>query len=482
MASVAAQTSTSSTSSRPSPNGNANSDYINGQGNLPEAPAATAGTAPSTAKKGKSKKAADPNETSKLLAAKINQLEHDAAGEKDQEAEIEREVKRAVRDLTNLLAGMETLSRIETIQKKYAELLADMKRLDRENVKSKKRADQLQKEKDQGRSELSKTVSMKEKLEKLCRELTRENKKIKEEYRKIEDSEKRSRELQGEKVGGVLWLVDEAMDQKENPENMKLNMETDEVFRHKFKSFIEQYELRELHFQSLMRTKECEVQFSLARYEQQKKETQNEQQRSRTLSGQVATFAQTEAELRSQLSIYVEKFKQVHRHVDERLKLIVHQVEDTLNNSNDLFLTFRREMEEMSKKTKRLEKENMALSKKHDSTNRNILEMAEDRTKVNKEMETLRKKNNTLESVIRRMQDQGRTARAPEDDEEGTESDYEEEGEEYEGDSEEEDYGDETEEEALQAHVGSTLPSFGPALPPQPQVNGKPNGDANGVK
>jgi predicted RNase H-like nuclease (RuvC/YqgF family) len=71
------------------------------------------------------------------------------------------------------------LLRLEALQKKYTELLADMKRLDRENFKSKKRADQLQKEKDQGRSELSKTVSMKEKLEKLCRELTRENKKMK---------------------------------------------------------------------------------------------------------------------------------------------------------------------------------------------------------------------------------------------------------------------------------------------------------------
>jgi hypothetical protein len=42
------------------------------------------------AKKSKGKKAADPNETSKLLAAKISQLEQDAAGEKDQEAEIGR--------------------------------------------------------------------------------------------------------------------------------------------------------------------------------------------------------------------------------------------------------------------------------------------------------------------------------------------------------------------------------------------------------
>ena len=41
-----------------------------------------------SAKKAKAKKGVDPNETGKLLAAKINQLEIDAAGEKDQEQEI----------------------------------------------------------------------------------------------------------------------------------------------------------------------------------------------------------------------------------------------------------------------------------------------------------------------------------------------------------------------------------------------------------
>lgn len=71
------------------------------------------------------------------------------------------------------------MSRLETVQKKYAELLADMKKLDRENTKSKKRADQLQKDTDKGKSEFSKTATMKDKLEKLCRELTKENKKVK---------------------------------------------------------------------------------------------------------------------------------------------------------------------------------------------------------------------------------------------------------------------------------------------------------------
>lgn len=43
---------------------------------------------PVAGKKAKSHKVTDPSETEKLLAAKISQLELDAAGEKDQEQEI----------------------------------------------------------------------------------------------------------------------------------------------------------------------------------------------------------------------------------------------------------------------------------------------------------------------------------------------------------------------------------------------------------
>ena len=61
----------------------------------------------------------------------------------------------------------------------------------------------------------------------------------------------------------------------------------------------------------MLRTKELEVQFNMARYEQQKKVADQEASRSRAFSAQVSTFSQTESELRSQLNIYVEKFKQV---------------------------------------------------------------------------------------------------------------------------------------------------------------------------
>jgi hypothetical protein len=156
-------------------------------------------------------------------------------------------------------------------------------------------------------------------------------------------------------------------------------------------------------------------------------------------------------------------------------------VEDTLNNSNDLFLTFRKEMEEMSKKTKRLEKENLTLNRKHDATNRNVLEMAEERTKMKAELEREKKKSIKLTSIINQMQKQGRGAAVgmaegeyAEGDLEGTESEYEEgyddeEGEEGEDGSEGE-YDEDTEDD---------LPKpFGPV--PPPPTNGVPA--ANGIK
>jgi len=202
----------------------------------------------------------------------------------------------------------------------------------------------------------------------------------------------------------------------------------------------------------------------MARLEQQRKAQELESSKSHQLTRQVSTFSQTETELRSQLNIYVEKFK---------------QVEDTLNNSNDLFLTFRKEMEEMSKKTKRLEKENLTLTRKHEATNQNILQMAQDRAKAVKDIEHLKKRNDQLEKLCRGMQAQGRgqisMSSEQELDDEGTESEYDEYDDELEDDgSLGAEYDDETEDEPEPARR-----PFGPVPPPPQSVA---NGNINGQK
>lgn len=142
-----------------------------------------------------------------------------------------------------------------------------------------------------------------------------------------------------------------------------------------------------------------------------------------------------------------------------------------MNNSNELFLTFRKEMEEMSKKTKRLEKENHTLNRKHEQTNRNILEMAEERTRNQEEMEGWRRKCQHLETLCRRMQAQGRGEGLPEGDEhldhddEGTESEYDDDYEDEEELSEEGDL-DEPDRDIPRTDGSSQRPVFGPPPPP----------------
>ncbi|KAJ5632386.1 hypothetical protein N7490_008725 [Penicillium lividum] len=405
------------------------------------------------AKKNKGKKTADPSETSKLLAAKISQLEQDAVGEKEQEAEIEREVKKATRDLNQLLNTMESpMTRLEAVSKKYTELLADMKKLDRDYAKSKKRSDQLQKDQEKSKSEFSKTITMKDKLEKLCRELTKENKKVKDENKKLDDTEKKARLIVNERLDSLLYDIQDVMAAKGNPRNEKVDVDLDDALRVKLKTISEQFDTRELHYKGLLRSKDSEIQSLTAKFEEQRRSADNESVRGRALSAQVSTFSHTEAELRSQLNIYVEKFK---------------QVEDTLNNSNELFLTFRKEMEEMSKKTKRLEKENHTLNRKHEQTNRNILEMAEERTRNQEELERWRRKCQHLEALCRRMQAQGRGEGLAEgddhleNDDEGTESEYDDD---YEDDEDLSDEG-EAEQDRTVSHPAER-PVFGPPPPP----------------
>ena len=131
-------------------------------------------------------------------------------------------------------------------------------------------------------------------------------------------------------------------------------------------------------------------------------------------------------------------------------------------------------MEEMSKKTKRLEKDNMTLTRKHDLTNQNILKMAEERSKTNMEMDSLRKKNEKLTSIINQMQKQGRgvaggmAAMAEgstegeyvEGDLENTESDYDYEDEEGDDGDGEEEEGEQVEEEIVEDTGPLELPVF----------------------
>lgn len=105
-----------------------------------------------------------------------------------------------------------------------------MKRHEREHQKSKKRADQLQKEKDSNRQELTKSNAVKDKLEKLCRELQKDNKKLKDENKRLCETEVRNREELHNRLEDMVDDMSELITHKESPETIPANMEQDELY------------------------------------------------------------------------------------------------------------------------------------------------------------------------------------------------------------------------------------------------------------
>lgn len=231
-------------------------------------PAPSAGAAKTKAKgkKGSVAPSNDPADAHKALLSKISQLEASTTENAAQEAEIEAEVKKANRDLSQLLNTLEPHnSKMDVVQRKYTELLSEMKKVEREHVRAKKRGDQLQKEKEEIAKERTRERGLKEKLEKLSRELTKENKKLKEDLKELREvSADRNDELH-RKLESLVLDVEEVVSPRKILQQQQnfhdrggptTERDHDRLFREKFTSFLQQYELRELQFQSLMRMKD----------------------------------------------------------------------------------------------------------------------------------------------------------------------------------------------------------------------------------
>ncbi|KAM3527114.1 hypothetical protein MY4038_006500 [Beauveria bassiana] len=371
--------------------------------------------APPSGKKGKAKKGVDAtNGASRLLAERISQLEQDAAGEKDQELEIEREVRRATRDLLQQMSRMDDSQKIDHLTKRSSELLADMRRLEKENQKNKKRGDILQKERDINRTELSKTIGLKEKLEKLCRELQRDNNKMKNENKELQAIQKRNALSWDEKYGALLSKLECSQEDKDTPRKQIVDMEMEEL---------------------------------------------------------------SETQLRAELNMYIDKLGEAC------------DVKVALDQRDDMVARQRREMQEQSKKCKRLDKENEALKRQKEATAANIIRMAEERQQWKSQMDAADKKTQKLMSIIQQMQQQGRkvpTAMAStlescinnEDPaEDGEDSDYSEEVEEGSDlDDTEEETPLQSRSQPPQAGPATTKVPYGPERPPRPPGSAAING------
>lgn len=306
-----------------------------------------------------------------------------------------KEVLLLMQALNSLATPEEKLA---ALCKKYADLLEESRCMQKRLKTLQKKQSQIVKEKAHLQGEHSKAILARSKLESLCRELQRHNKTLKEE------NAQRSREYEEQRKEAMLHfqmtLSDiEVQMEQHSSHNTKLRQENMELAE-KLKKLIEQYELREEHIDKVFKHKELQQQLmdaKLQRITEMMKELEEKQQRERDFLLKDASesrrkcgvMKEQETQLKQQLSLYMDKFE---------------EFQSTLAKSNEVFTTFRQEMEKMTKKIKKLEQETTQWRTKWESNNQALLQMAEEKTLRDGHFKALQGKLELLERLCRALQ------------------------------------------------------------------------------
>nr|XP_044620298.1 gamma-taxilin-like isoform X6 [Equus asinus] len=320
-----------------------------------------------------------------------------------QESECSRNKENTLgKEVLLLMQALNSLStpeeKLAALCKKYADLLEESRNVQKQMKILQKQQAQIVKEKVLLQSEHSRAILARSKLESLCRELQHHNKTLKEENMQQARQEEESRK---EATAHFQFTLNEIQAQLEQHDlhSAKLRQENVELGE-KLKKLIEQYALREEHIDKLFKHKELQQQLVGAKLQQTAqliKEADGKHQRERESLLEEATesrqkyeeMKQQEVQLKHQLSLYMDKFE---------------EFQTTMAKSNDLFTTFRQEMEKMTKKIKKLEKEMIIWRTKWENNNKVLLQMAEEKTVRDKEYKAFQIKLERLEKLCSALQ------------------------------------------------------------------------------
>uniref|UniRef100_H0WHE8 Taxilin beta n=1 Tax=Otolemur garnettii TaxID=30611 RepID=H0WHE8_OTOGA len=346
---------------------------------------------------------ADCEETTEEAASGEPSTVREPVGNREQK--LEKKILKGLGKEASLL--MQNLNKLQTPEekleflfKKYAELL-DEHRTEQKKLKllQKKQA-QIQKEKDQLQGEHSRAVLARSKLESLCRELQRHNKTLKEEtLQRAREEEEKRKEITSHFQGTLTDI--QAQIEQQSERNMKLCEENTELAE-KLKSIIDQYELREEHLDKIFKHRELQQKLVDAKLEQAQemmKEAEERHTREKEyLLNQAAEWKlqakvlkEQETVLQAQLTLYSGRFE---------------EFQSTLTKSNEVFATFKQEMDKTTKKMKKLEKDTATWKARFENCNKALLDMIEERASWAKEYECFVMKIGRLENLCRALQEE----------------------------------------------------------------------------
>ncbi|KAG9453384.1 hypothetical protein H6P81_006288 [Aristolochia fimbriata] len=230
-------------------------------------------------------------------------------------------------------------------------------------------------------------VAVREKLESLCRELQRQNKTLMDECKRVSTEGQNIRLDLSTKFHDAI--KDVSVKLEEQKDECLAQLKENEILRNKLKHLSDQYTVSEQQFQQKLKQKTLEAQLADLKLKQQQEKSAQEQAQLKVYAEQVTQLLSTEKSLRLQLVADGEKFQ---------------QFQDALLKSNEVFETFKQEMEKMAKSIKEFKKENTFLKSKCEKSDVTLIELVEEREHLKKQLDKVKHQKEKLESLCRSLQ------------------------------------------------------------------------------
>ncbi|KAF0899895.1 hypothetical protein E2562_025135 [Oryza meyeriana var. granulata] len=183
-------------------------------------------------------------------------------------------------------------------------------------------------ERDAGKLLLS--IAVKEKLESLCREFQRQNKMLKEECRRVSTDGQNMRMELSDKFNNAIKDVSVKLEEQKN--ECIAQLEENNLLRSKLKDLADQYNITQQKYAHQLKEKMLELELANLKMQQHQEKAAQEQTQMQLYADQVSQLMATEKNLRLQLAADGERFQ---------------QFQDALTKSNEVFETYKQEMEKV---------------------------------------------------------------------------------------------------------------------------------------
>ncbi|KAF5798932.1 putative Taxilin family [Helianthus annuus] len=236
-------------------------------------------------------------------------------------------------------------------------------------------------------SERDAAISMRDKLESLCRELQRQNKMLMDECKRVSSESQNLRlELSNKFQEAIKDVTNKLEEQRDDS---LTQLKENEMLRNQLKQKEDQIVLMEQQHAHQLKQKTLELQIADLKIQQHEENLVKEQSQMKMYAEQVSQLLATEKNLRLQLTADGEKFQ---------------QFQDALVKSNEVFETFKQEIEKMTKSIKELKKENTFLKGKTEKSDITLIQLVEERERMKKQLEKTKNQKEKLESLCRSLQ------------------------------------------------------------------------------